>query len=69
MFSFEPFAVVMNFTEINSVVAKVTERARRKRNVALVFCGLGVTAFGDDLAAILRRSSSATSLLKDFSSR
>ena len=52
VFSFEPFAAMVHFAEINPIVKEIAERARCEGNAALVFCDLGVAAFGDDFAAI-----------------
>jgi hypothetical protein len=61
----EPLSAVMHFTDVDPVLQKVGEGTVGKGNASLVFCTLCVTC----LVTIFRRSSSATSLPKDFCSR
>ena len=65
MLSLEPFAAVMRLANVDAVFKEIGEGTIGKGDAAVVFCDFGVAALGDDL----RRSSSATSLPNDLSSR
>src|SRR6516162_7492200 len=50
--AFEPFAAVMDFTEIDPVLEEVGEGAISEGNAAIVFGDFRVTALGDDAALV-----------------
>src|SRR4051794_35055670 len=50
--AFEPFAAVVNLTEIDPVLEKVGERTVSEGNAAVVLGNIGKTPFGDNAVAI-----------------